>query len=60
MKCNTEFAHHENLMLYKKQIHKKNYMKKSKMFLNKLKVHFMKKNTSLKILKKNKQKSICV
>ena len=60
MKCNIKFAYYEDLTLYKKQTYKKNYIKKLKMFLNKLKMHFMKKNTSLKVLKKNKQKLICV
>ena len=60
MKCNIKFAHHENLMLHEKQIYKKSYMKKLKMFLNKLEMHFIKKNASLKALRKNKQKSVCV
>ena len=60
MKCNIKFTYHEDLILHEKQIHKKNYMRKLKMFLNKLKMHFIKKSASLKILRKNKQKSICV
>ena len=54
MKCNTKFTHYEDLILHEKQIYKESYIKKSEMFLDKLEVHFIKKNTLLKILKKNK------
>ena len=52
MKCNTEFAHYKDLMLYEKQTHEKSYIRKLKMFLNKLKVHFIKKSALLKVLRK--------